>query len=151
MRNRILAAVLSASTLVTAGCIGFERESSLTQPEAAGSGALMGTWTSANLIPAPSSCTNFVWTVSEQTSTRARGSFSARCAGDLTVSGTAEGSFTGPASIGWSGTANATGPGLTSCTVRLTGTAELLVDSIRIPYSGDTCLGKVSGVETLRR
>jgi hypothetical protein len=35
--------------------------------------------------------------------------------------------------------------------VTLTGTAELGVDSIRIPYAGDTCLGKVSGVETLRR
>jgi hypothetical protein len=151
MRNRILAALLSASTVLAVGCIGFERESSLTEPSAAGSGALMGAWTSANLIPGPSSCSNFVWTVSEQTSTRARGSFSAKCAGDLTVTGTAEGSFTGPASIGWSGTANATAPGLTSCTVTLTGTAELLVDSIRIPYSGDTCLGKVSGVETLRR
>jgi hypothetical protein len=35
--------------------------------------------------------------------------------------------------------------------VTLSGTAELGVDSIRIPYSGDTCLWKVSGVETLRR
>ena len=151
MKNKIFAALLSASTLVAAGCIGYERESSLTGPSAAGNGALMGTWTSANLIPAPSSCTNFVWTVSEQSATSAKGSFSAKCAGDLTVTGTAEGSFTGPASIGWSGTANATGPGLTSCTVKLTGSAELLVDSIRIPYSGDTCLGKVSGVETLQR
>jgi hypothetical protein len=151
MRNRILIALLSAAALVGAGCIGFERESSLTGPTAAGNGALMGSWTSANLIPAPSSCSNFVWNVSEQTATSAKGSFSAKCAGDLTVTGTAEGSFTGPASIGWSGVANATAPGLTSCTVQLTGTAELLVDAIRIPYSGDTCLGKVSGVETLRR
>lgn len=151
MRNRLLAAVLSAATAVSVGCIGFERESSLTEPTAAGNGALMGNWTSANIIPAPGSCSNFVWNVSEQSSTSAKGSFSAKCAGDLTVTGTAEGSFTGPASIGWSGTANATAPGLTACTVKLTGTAELLVDSIRIPYSGDTCLGKVSGVETLRR
>jgi hypothetical protein len=38
-----------------------------------------------------------------------------------------------------------------SCEISLTGTAELLSESIRIPYSGDTCLGKVSGVETLKR
>jgi len=31
------------------------------------------------------------------------------------------------------------------------GTAEIGLDSVRVPYSGDTCLGKVSGVETLRR
>ena len=151
MKHRILAAALSACTLVSAGCIGYERESSLTGPSAAGNSALMGSWTSGNIIPAPGSCSNFVWNVTEQTGTSAKGSFSATCAGDLSVSGTAEGSFNGPASIGWSGTANATAPGLTSCTVRLTGTAELQVDSIRIPYSGDTCLGRVSGVETLRR
>ena len=29
--------------------------------------------------------------------------------------------------------------------------AEIGITSIRVPYSGDTCLGKVSGVETLRR
>mgnify|MGYP006145594137 CR=1 FL=1 len=53
--------------------------------------------------------------------------------------------------VAWKGQANATGPGLTSCNVTLSGTAELLVDSIRIPYTGDTCLGKVSGVEILKR
>jgi hypothetical protein len=150
MRNTLFAA-LSVFTLVSAGCIGFERESTLTGPNAAGNSALMGSWTSGNIIPAANTCSNFVWNVSEQTATSAKGSFSAKCAGDLTVTGTAEGSFTGPASIGWSGTANATAPGLTSCAVRLSGTAELLVDSIRIPYSGETCLGPVSGVETLRR
>jgi len=33
----------------------------------------------------------------------------------------------------------------------LSGTAELGVDSIRIPYSGTTCLGTVSGVEILNK
>jgi hypothetical protein len=27
----------------------------------------------------------------------------------------------------------------------------LTTDSIRVPYSGDTCLGKVNGVENLKR
>ena len=151
MKNRILAAVLSVSAIAASGCIGIERKSDLTGPTAAGNNALMGTWTSGNIIPSPSSCTNFVWTVSEQTATSARGSFSATCAGDLKVSGTAQGSFTGGATISWSGNANATGPGLTSCAVALSGTAELMVDSIRIPYAGTTCLGNVSGVESLRR
>ena len=35
--------------------------------------------------------------------------------------------------------------------VTLAGTAELGVDSIRIPYSGNTCLGNVSGTEVLKR
>ena len=151
MKNRIIIALLSVSAVAASGCIGFERKSSLTEPSAAGNGTLMGTWSSSNLIPSPESCTNFQWNVSEQTPTSAKGTFSATCAGDLKVSGSAQGAFTTGASIAWSGTANATAPGLTSCAVSLSGTAELTVDSIRIPYSGDTCLGKVSGVEELKR
>lgn len=151
MKNGILMTVLS-SALIASGCIGFERESGTpTGPSAAGNGSLLGNWSSSNLIPSPSSCTDFKWNVSEQTQISAKGSFSASCAGDLKVAGTAEGAFTTEGTITWSGKANATAPGLTSCNVTLTGTAELGVDSIRIPYSGDTCLGKVSGVEVLRR
>jgi hypothetical protein len=150
MKNRLLIAVLS-SALVAGGCIGFEHESTPTGPSAAGNGTLLGNWSSSNIIPSPSSCTDFKWNVSEQTQTSAKGSFSATCAGDLKVSGTAQGAFTTSGTIAWSGQANATAPGLTSCNVSLSGTAELQVDSIRIPYAGDTCLGKVSGVEILRR
>ena len=150
MKNRILMAVLSAA-LVTGGCIGFEHKSTPTGPTASGTGSLLGTWTSSSLIPSPSACSDFKWTVSEQTQTSARGSFSATCAGDLKLAGTAQGQFTTAGTIEWSGQANATAPGLSSCAVTLSGTAELGVDSIRIPYSGDTCLGKVSGVETLKR
>lgn len=151
MKNRILMTVLS-SALVASGCIGFERESGTpTGPNAAGNGSLLGNWSSSNLIPSPSSCSDFKWNVSEQTQISAKGSFSATCAGDLKVAGTAQGEFTTSGTIAWSGQANATAPGLTSCNVTLSGTAELGVDSIRIPYSGDTCLGKVSGVEVLKR
>ena len=151
MKNRILAALLSASSLVATGCIGFEHKSTLTEPSAAGNGALLGNWSSNNIIPSPESCTDFKWNVTEQTATSAKGNFSASCAGDLKLTGTAQGAFTTSATIAWSGTANATAPGLTSCAVTLSGTAELQVDSIRIPYTGDTCLGKVSGVEVLSR
>jgi hypothetical protein len=156
MKNRILVAVLSLAAFSATGCIGFERESSLTGPSAAGgSSALMGSWssnlTASNLIPAPSSCTDFKWNASEQTGTSARGAFSASCAGGLQLSGTAQGAFTTSGHVNWTATANAATPGRTSCPVTLTGTAELRVDSISIPYEGDTCLGRVKGVETLRR
>lgn len=151
MKNRILVAVLS-SAVVASGCIGFERESSPTGPGAAGNGSLLGSWSSANdIIPTPSSCTDFKWNVSEQTAISAKGSFSATCANDIKFVGTAQGQFTTSGTITWSGEAQATAPGLTSCKVTLSGTAELGVDFIRIPYSGQTCLGSVSGVETLRR
>jgi hypothetical protein len=151
MRNRLLVIVLSVAAAVAAACAGFEHKSSLTEPTAAGNNSLIGSWTSSQLIPTPSTCTDFKWTVSEQTATSAKGSFSATCPGDLKFTGTAQGLMTTPTTITWSADANATAPGLTSCTLKLTGTATIGVDSISIPYSGDTCLGKVSGIETLKK
>lgn len=151
MKNCTLLVVLSISAAAAAGCTGFERQSSLTAPTAAGNNSLLGNWTSATIIPTPSTCTEFQWNVSEQTATSAKGSFSATCPGDLKLTGTAQGAFTSPTAISWSAQGNATAPGLTSCPITLTGTAAVGTDSISVPYSGDTCLGKVSGIETLKK
>jgi hypothetical protein len=151
MKNRTLLVALLIAAASAAGCTGFERESSSTAPTAAGSNSLLGAWTSSSVIPSPSTCTDFVWTVSEQTGTSARGSFSATCAGELKLTGVAQGAFTHPTAIAWSASGNATGPGLTSCAISLTGTATLGTDAIRIPYNGTTCLGPVSGIESVRR
>lgn len=151
MKTHLFARCFAAlAALSLAGCFGFEHTSTVTGPSDSGVNALMGSWTSASVIPSPSSCTDFKWNVTDQTATSAKGSFNATCANDLKVSGTAEGTLSG-STIAWSAAGNATGPGLTSCPITLTGTAELGTDSIRVPYSGDTCLGKVNGVEVLRR
>jgi hypothetical protein len=151
MKNRLLLAIFSIAAAASAACTSFEHQSSLTGPTAAGNNSLLGSWTSSSLIPTPSTCTDFVWNVTEQTPSSAKGSFSASCPGDLKLTGTAQGGFTNSTTISWSAQGNATAPGLTSCTITLTGTATLGVDSITVPYSGDTCLGKVSGVENLKK
>ncbi|HWK09351.1 MAG TPA: hypothetical protein VNR64_04835 [Vicinamibacterales bacterium] len=152
MKKTILAFTCAAAAAVaTAGCVGFEHTSSLTSPTAqVSANALLGVWTSANVVPSPSSCTNFQWHVTEQTANSAKGTFSATCAGGLNVSGTAQGVLNGT-TVSWSGTGTATAVDLPSCAVSLSGTAELGTDSIRIPYSGTTCLGPVSGVEILKK
>jgi hypothetical protein len=150
MKKLTLLAFSCAIAAASAGCIGFERESTLTGPSGSGIDGLVGNWTSSNIIPSPSTCTDFKWNVTEQTGNSARGSFSATCANELQLSGTAEGTLTGSI-INWSATGTASAADIASCAISLTGTAELGVDSIRVPYSGDTCLGRVSGVETLRR
>jgi hypothetical protein len=138
----------------SAGCTSFEHTNSVTGPTTGSNtiGALAGTWTSAStsIVPAPSSCTNFKWNATTLTSTSASGSFSATCAGDLNVSGTAQGTMSGT-TVNWSADAIATTPSIPSCAVHLSGTADIGVDSIRVPYSGTTCLGPVSGVEVLAR
>jgi hypothetical protein len=150
MKNRILLVVLTLAAASAAGCFGFERES-LSGPSAVGGSALMGNWSSSNIIPSPNSCTDFKWNATQQSNTTAAGSFSATCAGDLKIAGTAEGAFGTDGRINWRAQGNATAPGLATCGIALTGTAELTTDSIRIPYSGNTCLGNVSGTEVLKR
>jgi hypothetical protein len=148
MKKLILVTALS---IVASGCVGFEHKGSVTGPNAAGISALMGAWTSANILPSPTACTDFRWTASEQTNTTARGSFSATCPGDMRFAGTAEGELNPNGTITWRAQANASGPGLPSCGLALNGSAELMTDGIRIPYSGNTCLGPVSGVEVLKK
>ena len=148
MRHAFLSTVFFVA-VISAACIGIEHESTL-GPTGSGAAALLGNWTSGSLIPQPGQCSDFKWNVTEQTGNSAAGSFSATCAGDLKINGTAEGTLNG-STVNWSAQATASVPDLPSCPIALTGTAELLVDSIRVPYSGTTCLGPVNGVETLRR
>jgi hypothetical protein len=150
MRQILSIGVCTAIALASAGCLGFERKSTVTGPTSTGMAALMGSWTSASIVPNPASCTDFKWHVTEQTSTSAKGAFSATCANNLKLSGTAQGTLSGSI-VNWSADGSATAAGLVSCPFTLTGTAELGVDSIRVPYTGDTCLGRISGVEVLRK
>ena len=151
MKNYLFAIVVCAAVAVS-GCVGYENKTVGTGPSAGSVTALMGNWASASagIIPSPSSCTDFKWNATEQTSTSAKGTFSATCAGDLKFTGSATGTLVGTV-VNWTATATGTTPSIPACAITLAGTAELGVDSIRIPYSGDTCLGKVSGVEILNR
>ena len=143
-----LAACLAAA-VAAAGCFGYERGSTPTSPSGS-TASLLGNWSSSSLVPTPSSCADFKWNITEQTGNTAKGTFSATCAGDLKLAGTAQGTING-STIAWSAEANGTAPGLPSCRVSLRGTAEIGVTTVRVPYSGDTCLGPVSGVESLSR
>ncbi len=150
MKKYMFASALAVA-VAAAGCAGFEHTSTTTGPAATGVAALMGTWASASssVIPAASTCSDFKWNATEQTGTTAKGSFSATCAGNLKLAGTAQGVLNGSV-ITWSAEGDATTAGI-ACRFTLTGTAELGANSIRVPYSGDTCVGKVSGVEILNK
>ena len=114
----------------------------------------MGTWASASssIVPSPSTCVDFKWNPTEQTETSAKGSFSATCAGGLKVAGTARARWPAP-TITWAanGTATGTETGGLACSITLTGTAELGDELDPVPYTGNTCVGPVSGVEILNK
>jgi hypothetical protein len=150
--NRYLAACALAACLAAGACVTYESKTTHTSPTDTTLSALIGTWQSAtaNALPSPTSCTNFNWTPTQQTPTSAMGSFSANCPGGLNVSGTAAGTLSGT-TVSWQANAIASTPEIPKCDVTLSGTAELGVNSIRVPYSGNTCLGPVSGVEILNK
>ena len=150
MKKGLSLSVCAIAAVMTAACFGFERKSTVTAPTTSGMAALMGNWTSSTVVPSPASCTDFKWNVTEQTSTSARGAFSATCASEIRLSGTAEGTLSGSI-VNWKAQGAANAAGVVSCPFSLSGTAELGVDSIRVPYSGDTCAGHVTGVEILRK
>jgi hypothetical protein len=119
---------------------------------AAPSGSLGGIWVSDGItVPAPGSCSNFQWQVTSATSTSMAGTFSAICGDNIAVTGSASGRIEGSTvPIAVAGTA--TYAGAISCDFSLSGTGTIVDnDTLTIPYAGTTCLGPVSGTETLRR
>ena len=118
-----------------------------------GGTSMVGTWASAPVtITDSSTCTGFQWAIASQTSSSIAGTFSAICLGNVTVTGNASGSLLNSTQIQISiaGAANIQGVPC-SFNVSGTGTLEDNNNALRIPYSGTTCLGPVSGTETLRR
>ena len=163
MKHFIVLGILMTAA-VTGACTGFERESSnvlapspaatatTSTPAAPSAPSLLGTWSSNPLASlSASSCSGFSWHVTSQTSTSIAGTFSATCANGISASGNASGTISG-AHVPYTVTGTGTVPGYPSCPFSLSGTAVIVdSDTLRIPYSGTTCLGPVSGEETLRR
>lgn len=162
-RPLILLTILLTSSILTAAC-DFERRSDRLNPIApttepgpsptpTPSQSMVGTWSSNALpgLPNPSTCGNLHWSISSQSATSLAGEFSAVCAGNVTIAGTASGTVEG-SKIPMKADGAATVPGLPACNFSLTGIGYIEAnDTIRIEYTGTTCFGPVSGTETLRR
>lgn len=152
MRAVILTMTLAAA-IASAACFNF---ASTTSPSSLTSSSLSGTWATIESLPGVSgsiqdSCVNFQWSVTEFSGTSGSGTFSAICLGNVQVAGSASGSLSGT-TLTWSANATGTIPGLPPCAISLSGTATLEPNNrIRIPYSGTTCLGPVSGTEVIAR
>jgi hypothetical protein len=147
--KRSLFALALTAAVLNAGCFEMFQQSSAAPATV---NMLGGTWTSTttNASSLTSSCTGFQWNVTEKTSTTGAGWFQATCFGVLQVVGSAKGTMSG-SSVTWIASAVANGGGVSNCAINLQGTASLGTDSINIPYTGTTCMGPVSGTESLKR
>lgn len=153
MKRCVSLAVFALVASVSAGCFEFSRSaSSITAPGSSvlSVSTLAGTYRSINSIPSPDSCTNFAWSVTEKTANSARGNFSASCQNNtLAVAGTAQGTQTGN-NIVFQVNATATSAGV-ACAISISGTAVVETNQVRVPYTGTSCFGNVSGTEILKR
>ena len=162
-------AVVGPVMLAASGC-GVERSSTVLGPStnsaASGgsssgatgttaAGPMVGTWVSsagATALTTPTSCGNFQYQITSQTATTFAGTFTALCGTNITLSGNATGEINGTA-VTISATGNAAQPGAPTCAVSLSGTGTLEDNgyTLRVPFSGTTCLGPVSGTQVLRK
>ena len=154
MKRTNLLVVAALSALLGAGCQGLLTQN-MTSPSSTVSASVQGmagAWASVSAVtPAPAgTCTNFHWTITEFTGTSGSGSFTAACAGNLQVAGTALGTLSGT-TVNWTASAVGTAAGNVTCPISLTGTATFDGTQFRIPYSGTTCAGPISGTEILRK
>ena len=153
MKRYVSLAALAVTAVVSAGCFDFSREaSSILGPSGSQLSVttLAGTYRSISSIPTADSCTNFAWSVTEKTSNSAKGNFSASCQNNsLQVAGTAQGTQTGN-NIAFIVNATAVSGGV-SCAISLSGTAVVETNQVRVPYTGTSCFGNVSGTEILKR
>jgi hypothetical protein len=150
MTRRLIIPTLVA-TLASGACFNPLSQLQPTQPTPTGVQALSGSWSSvSSATTQQNTCTNFKWTVTDINGDTGSGSFTATCFGDMSVSGTADGRVSGT-TITWTATAIGRSPTTPDCPISLSGTAVLESDHIRVPYSGTTCVGPVSGTEILRK
>ncbi|MEZ5316892.1 MAG: hypothetical protein R2752_05775 [Vicinamibacterales bacterium] len=173
IRHRVIPVVSAAALVAVAGCE-FKRTSNSLSPSATPAASastapsLRGVWLSldsgdggaygtasvrpqAVSLPSLAGCADFRWDVQSQTDTFATGPFAVTCAGPMNLTGTGTGEVLSPTSVKLSVTGSADVPGLGACSFALNGTAELVDDTLRIPFSGQTCLGPVSGSTRLHR
>lgn len=113
----------------------------------------VATWASQSAdLPTGAGCSNFKWNLTTETSTSQSGEFSLLCLGAITVSGTATGTLSGTA-VTLTGQGTAVGAGVPAgCTFTLSATGNVVgTTSLPLTYTAQTCLGAISGHETLRR
>ncbi len=164
---------LALAVVIAAGGCAFERGSTGVSPSSSSdtpaqtsapagttpivdAQAYMGTWSTAaapTLALNPSTCGNLQWSISSQTSSQISGTFSAACAGGISLSGTATGQIGNLQSIPISIIGTGSLPGFPSCAFQIDGTGTVMDNNtaLQVVYTGTTCVGPIRGTETLRK
>lgn len=113
----------------------------------------VATWSSpTGALPTGAGCSNFRWNLTTETATGLSGDFTLLCLGAVTVTGTATGTIAG-SDVTITAQGTAVGQGVpVGCTFTLTANGTISgTTSLPLSYTAQTCLGPISGHQTLRR
>ena len=146
---------LAAAAILATGCVEHsntvDMPGSTTSPSGTSTGpSLIGLYTTATQS-AGSTCQNFQFQITSQTANSIGGTFAATCAG-YPINGNASGTMNGNnVTINVSGAGSVSGVAV--CPFQLTSNATIQDNgnTIVLPYTGTTCLGPISGTQTLHR
>ena len=139
------------AAMLCAGCLDFLTSNTAPSSVTASTQTMTGSWASVSSATAlTNTCTDFHWTITALSGATGSGAFTAKCLGNLPVTGMAQGTLS-DTTVTWSATAVGTTSAGLSCPISLTGTASFDGTQFRIPFTGTTCLGPVSGTEILRK
>jgi len=151
MKARAFLAV-AVIVVLGAGCRNLlNQNSSSTSPTTVTTQLMGGSWASVSSATSlTNTCTDFHWMITSISEMTASGTFSATCMGTMQVNGTASGTLSGT-TVTWTASGNGTTAGGAACPISLSGTATFDGTQFRIPFTGTTCMGPVSGTEILRK
>lgn len=149
--------MVAALTILFVGCE-FTSESErgpLAPSDVTVAPVLLGSWnfssaaSSETGLPPAQSCTELEFVFDAQDGDLYTGTFTATCANGVVLTGTASGTYSeGLLTVKADGLATSSG---VQCPFDLSGTARVVGAHIEIDYAGTSCLGPVSGSETLTR
>src|SRR5262245_7795750 len=157
--SRFAVACVTLACLFATGCDLFNNKKNDSQPTTPTSpstpsvtmNAFAGTWSSVTGGTPAAGCGNVKYTVTPLTATSANVQFNGTCAGNITVSGTGNGTLSG-STLNWSAT-GLVGQGGVNCPFSFTNSkattdasGQLIVD-----YTGTVCGIPISGTETVKK
>lgn len=161
-------ALAAALAITLTACVEVKHET--TTPTSPSSGSSSGTSSSgtqvSNVLKAgawsstvqkasasfnPGECGNFQWQITTMTTTSATGTFSALCAGNLALQGSAEGKLEGVTGL-ITVTGTGSSPTIPSCTFNISAVAvPQSLDTVKITWNGNVCGMTTSGTEILKK
>jgi len=151
MKSILHTAAALLLALGAGACAVESHSTSIAPSEAAALASMLGTWSSQPVGESVSGCSNFQWKISAQSDNSVSGEFSATCANGISGTGVASGRLNG-SDVEFTVTGTANIANVASCPFTLIGVAHVVnSNEARVSYNGTTCLGPLSGEETLRR